>query len=57
MATSERKTKILSSIHKTAAGLHRAGVIDKAALSEIDTACLSSPPSAATEEKKAPLKP
>ncbi len=33
------KRRILGAINKTAAGLHRAGVIDKAAMREFDALC------------------
>lgn len=32
---------ILGTVHRTAAGLHRAGVIDKATLREFDALCLT----------------
>lgn len=33
---------ILASVHKTAAGLHKAGLVDKAAMREFDAVCLTS---------------
>jgi putative transcriptional regulator len=38
MATTSRKTDggILASVHKTAAGLHKAGLVDKATMREFD---------------------
>ena len=43
MAKTAKKTEsgILGSVHKTAAGLHRAGVIDQAAMREFDALCLA----------------
>jgi len=43
MATTNRKAEsgILASVHKTAAGLHRAGVVDKATMREFDALCLT----------------
>ena len=43
MAKTAKKTEsgILGSVHKTAAGLHRAGVIDQAAMHEFDALCLA----------------
>jgi len=39
----EKKTdsKILDAVHRTAAGLHRAGVMDKQTMREFDALCLS----------------
>ena len=41
--TKNRKadTGILASVHKTAAGLHKAGLIDKATMREFDAICLT----------------
>ncbi len=39
MAKPGSKRRILGAINKTAAGLHRAGVIDKAAMREFDALC------------------
>ncbi len=36
-----RPTGILASVHKTAAGLHAAGVIDKSTMREFDALCLT----------------
>jgi putative transcriptional regulator len=44
MATKTNKradTGILASVHETAAGLHKAGVIDKATMREFDALCLT----------------
>ena len=43
MAKTASKTNsgILGTVHKTAAGLHRAGVIDKATMREFDGLCLT----------------
>ena len=43
MATTTHKTEgdILGTVLKTAAGLHRAGVIDKATMREFDALCLT----------------
>ena len=43
MATTKRKTEsgILASVHKTAAGLHKAGLVDKATMREFDESCLT----------------
>jgi putative transcriptional regulator len=51
----ERKTQsgILSTVHKTAAGLHRVGVIDKATMREFDALCLTPVTPMAPEEIKA----
>ena len=32
---------VLASVHKTAAGLHRAGLVDKATMREFDALCLT----------------
>ena len=44
MAATKRKTEssILASVHKTAAGLHNAGLVDKATMREFDALCLTS---------------
>lgn len=41
--TKNRKadSSILSSVHKTAAGLHKAGLVDKATMREFDAMCLT----------------
>lgn len=43
MATRTSKTEsgILASVHGTAAGLHRAGLVDKATMRDFDTLCLT----------------
>jgi len=43
MTTTSRKaeTSILASVHKTAAGLHKAGLVDKATMREFDALCLT----------------
>lgn len=35
------ETGVLASVHETAAGLHKAGVIDKATMREFDALCLT----------------
>lgn len=44
---------LLGAVHRTAAGLHRAGVIDKATMREFDTLCLPPVTRMAPEEIKA----
>ena len=44
---------LLRSVRRTAAGLHRAGVIDKATMREFDVLCLTPVVSMAPEEIKA----
>jgi putative transcriptional regulator len=43
MAAKSRKAEgsILASVHKTAAGLHKAGLVDKATMREFDALCLT----------------
>ncbi len=43
MAATSRKTEngILASVHKSSAGLHKAGVVDKATMREFDALCLT----------------
>ncbi|HEX4504229.1 MAG TPA: DNA-binding transcriptional regulator [Alphaproteobacteria bacterium] len=43
MAAKPKKTEsgILASVHKTVAGLHKAGVIDKATMREFDALCVA----------------
>ena len=55
MAKSARKTDggILGSVYKTAAGFHRAGVIDKATMREFDALCLTPVSPMAPEEIRA----
>lgn len=44
---------LLGTIHETAAGLHRAGVIDKATMREFDSLCLTPVAPMAPEEIRA----
>jgi putative transcriptional regulator len=37
----KRQSRILANVHKTATGLHKAGVIDKATMREFDALCLT----------------
>jgi putative transcriptional regulator len=39
--TAARKSKILATVHKTAKGLHVAGVMDQATMREFDALCLT----------------
>ena len=39
--TAARKSKILATVHKTAKGLHGAGVMDQATMREFDALCLT----------------
>ncbi|KAB2680974.1 helix-turn-helix domain-containing protein [Brucella pseudintermedia] len=42
MATNRKAdSRILASVHKTAAGLHRAGLVEKATMREFDAICLT----------------
>lgn len=43
VATKNKKSEsgILASVHKTAAGLHHAGLVDKATMREFDALCLT----------------
>jgi len=43
MAATKHKAEsgIFASVHKTAAGLHRAGLVDKATMREFDALCLT----------------
>ena len=43
MATTKNKVEggILASVHKTAASLHKAGLVDKATMREFDALCLT----------------
>ncbi|MDE2466028.1 MAG: DNA-binding transcriptional regulator [Alphaproteobacteria bacterium] len=52
MAATKRKVEnsILASVHKTAAGLHKAGLVDKATMREFDVLCLT-PVEALTPEE------
>lgn len=38
---SKAETGILASVHRTAAGLHKSGLIDKATMREFDALCLT----------------
>lgn len=40
-ANRKAETGILASVHETVAGLHKAGVIDKATMREFDALCLT----------------
>lgn len=55
MATSKRKTEsgILASVRKTAAGLRKAGLVDKATMREFDALCLTPVEPLAPEEIRA----
>lgn len=48
-----RKSSILGSVHETAAGLHKAGVMDKATMREFDALCLPEVPLMSPAEIKA----
>ena len=50
---SKIESDILGTVHKTAAGLHRAGVVDKATMREFDVLCLAPVTPMAPEEIKA----
>lgn len=50
---SKSKSGILGTVHKTAAGLRRAGVIDKATMREFDILCLTPVAPMAPDEIKA----
>jgi putative transcriptional regulator len=51
--TSKTESGILGTVHKTAARLHRAGVIDKATMRDFDALCLTPVAAMAPEEIKA----
>ena len=55
MAKTAKKTEsdILRTVHNAAAGLHRAGVMDKATMREFDALCLTSVEPMGPEEIKA----
>jgi putative transcriptional regulator len=55
MAKSASKTEkgILGAVHRTAVGLHRAGVVDKATMREFDALCLTPIAPMGPEEIKA----
>jgi putative transcriptional regulator len=44
---------ILASVHKTAAGLHRAGLVDKVGMREFDALCIGPVEPPMTEEIRA----
>jgi putative transcriptional regulator len=52
-SASKVESGILGTVHKTAAGLHRVGVIDKATMREFDALCLTPVAPMAPEEIKA----
>ena len=56
MSTTKRKAEsgILASVHKTEAGLHKAGLVDKATMRELDALCLTPSPSARRPQVSAP---
>lgn len=47
------RSRILETVHRTAAGLHRAGAIDKTTLREFDALCLTPISQMAAEEIRA----
>lgn len=51
--TKRAESGILGMVHGTAAGLHRAGIIDKATMREFDVLCLTPVAPMAPEEIKA----
>ncbi len=55
MAAMSRKPEggILASVHRTAAGLHKAGLVDKATMREFDALCLTPVEPLAPEEIRA----
>ena len=55
MAATSRKPEggILASVHRTAAGLHKAGLVDKATMREFAALCLTPVTPMAPEEIKA----
>lgn len=53
MAKAKTESGILGTVHKTAAGLHRAGVIDRATMREFDALCLTPVMPMTPEEIKA----
>ena len=46
------KSDAFEAIHSAAAGLHRAGVLDKATMRSFDESCLSAPPLFAAQQIK-----
>jgi putative transcriptional regulator len=53
-ATSRRpEGRILASVHKTAAGLHKVGLVDKATMREFDALCLTPVEPLTSEEIRA----
>ena len=55
MATTNRKTEsgVLASVHKAAAGLQKAGLVDKATMREFDALCLTPVESLTPDEIRA----
>jgi putative transcriptional regulator len=55
MATTKREAEsgILALVHKAAAGLHKAGLVDKATMREFDALCLTPVESPTPEEIRA----
>lgn len=51
--TAKTESGILGTVHKSAAGLHRAGLIDKATMREFDALCLTPVTPMAPDEIKA----
>ncbi len=47
------RSRILETVHKTASGLHAAGVMDKQTMRSFDASCLSEVPTLSPEEIKA----
>lgn len=47
------ESNILASVHKTAAGLHKAGLVDKATMREFDAMCLTTVEPLSPEEIRA----
>lgn len=41
VAKKQAKSEILASVHETAAGLHKLGLVDKATMREFDALCLT----------------
>lgn len=50
---SKAESPILASVHETAAGLHRIGVVDKATMREFDALCLTPAEPLAPDEIRA----
>ena len=55
MATAKNRVEdgILASVHKTATGLHKAGLVDKATMREFDALCLTPVETLTAEEIRA----